>query len=60
MRICKFSADDPGYCETHECRIDGIEVSDKPVEFNGGMDVLVGAAARIYRQALAHAQKVQW
>lgn len=58
MRICKFSATDSGYCETHACRIDTIDVSSEPVELNGGRDILVGAAARVYRQALRHAQSI--
>lgn len=57
-QICKFSQSDPGYCETHAVRFDGLDVSSETVELNGGQDVLLGEDARRYRQALRHTQEV--
>ena len=56
MQICKFSPNDDCYCLTHECRIDDVDMGDGPVELRDG-DLIVGEAARKYRQALHHAQQ---
>lgn len=57
-KTCTYSKTDDAVCETHQCRIDGIQVSDDPVEVDGDQTVLLGWAARRYRQALVHAQRV--
>ena len=57
--ICQFAKNDDTYCETHRCRIDGIDVPDDEVVLDCGRDIVFkGPAARRHRQVIAHMQSL--